>query len=434
MRKLVFGLSLVAIALIAVPAMAQEGTFTSDGDVRMRWDYFGNYTDANDDTQDSYDVWPYRARLGATGRFTDAVWGRVELQAAGWWGDGTSSYNYPMPGASPSFEGTVNLYQAFVTLDGSTWDWQVGRAEKALGHELVVGDNDFYNGFVFDGIDVMADFSSVDLRLFWNQIDETFTSREDTWFGGAYLDVEIGKTHLEPYLLFLKSHDKGAGSFFGEPGEVYTLGLMWQRPMNEERRGWDLSLEAAVQGGEIGVSGSEADNKGYIFEGWFGWGFGGAGRVHLGYLLASGDDGTDADNDAWIDLFADPHAYNRLGNLDLFAGGFSNFGANNIVAGNGGMTNVSDINVGYNWWGGEKHHILAALHKLDFVEEVQAGTTDTDTGLEFDSEYGYSYADNAKFVVGFAYLNGGDALDQLAGGSADSITRGYAQLHINWGE
>ena len=153
------------------------------------------------------------------------------------------------------------------------------------------------------------------------------------------------------------------------------------------------------------------------------WSFGNAGRVHVGYLLASGDDGSDpTETSAWMPLFEDPHANNRLGNLDLFAsfGGF------------GGMTNIADLSLGYNWWGGERHHALVAIHS--FTRPETLGGLSDDIGMELDLEYDYAYARNSKLQIGVSTLFAGDAIKEITGGEDDNITRIWAQVHLNWGK
>ena len=443
MRKFAFGLALVfAIVLIAAPAMAEEeGNFTSDGDMRLRWDYFQNYSDASDDNlpsgdNDTYDLLPYRARIAVDGRFTDRAWGRVELQAAGWFGDPFATTGYPYPNAQPITFGLVQLYQGYVTVEGGTFDFTAGRKETVLGNELQLGNNDFYNGLVFDGIDVDGDFSSWDLHLFYKQLAETFALRGDVALWGIDAVINIGSTHIDPYIILSKSFADVFAGGFPAKSEIYTFGINWEKPIPEERKGWDLSIEIAGQMGDFDAPGpvppgTKMDVAGYIFEGWFGWSFGNAGRVHIGYLLASGDDGSDpTETSAWMPLFADPHQNNRLGNLDLFAG----FGGNVADPNGAGMTNIADLSLGYNWWGGDKHHALLAVHSFT-RPEVVANASD-DIGIELDLAYDYAYARNSRLEIGVSTLFPGDAIKENPAilGNDDNITRIWAQIHLNWGK
>ena len=437
MRKLAFGLALVfAIGLVAVPAMAEEGEFTSDGDMRLRWDYFQNYSDASDDNlpsgdNDTYDLFPYRARLGVQGKFTDRAWGRVEVQAGGWFGDPLATTGYPYPNAQPVNFGLVQLYQGYVTVEGGTFDFTAGRKETVLGNELQIGNNDFYNGLVFDGIDVQGDFSSWDLNLYYKHLNETFQARNDTTLWGADAVINIGSTHIDPYIIFVKNFNDaaGPGTAFPPLAEMYTFGIAWEKEISEEKKGWDLNVEIAGQTGDFGPVGTKVDIASYIFEGWFGWSFGGAGRVHLGYLIASGDDGTDlSETSAWVPLFTDPHANNRLGNLDLFAG----FGPNVADPTGRGMSNIQDISLGYDWWGGERHHGMIAIHSFSRPETV--GALSDDIGQELDLSYDYMYARNSRLEIGVSTLFAGDAISELTGGNDDNITRIWAQVHLNWGK
>ena len=488
MRKFAFGLALVfAIGLIAVPAMAEdEGKFTADGDVRLRWEYYGNYQDASDDgsSNDSFDAFPYRARLGVEGRFTDRAWGRVDLQAAGWFGDQLGNGGYPYPGSfGSSFVGGtqpygaarnigfVSLYQAFVTVEGGTFDFTAGRKEHAIGNELILGNNDFYNGLAFDGITLNGDFSSWDLNLWYHQLAETFSNREDVGLFGVDAAFEFGSFNFAPYVVYSKSHWDGLNTstlpggirpvFLAPKHDLWTLGVIFGMPGDEDHTGIDFSVELAGQMGETDIDSTDpttpaVDLKGYIFEGWFGFGFGGAGRIHIGTLYASGDDGTGVDaNDnpneltAWVPLFEDPHAMNRLGDLDLFSG-FAIPGGNVADPLGFGMSNIWDINLGYDWWGGEKHHAKVAVHYFTRPEVANFGDSDPlapgiqeysdSIGTELDISYDYQYARNSKLEIGVATLFAGDFIKEWTstlvnpGGYDDNITRIWAQLHLNWGK
>ena len=472
MRKFAFGLALVfAIGLIAVPAMAEdEGKFTSDGDVRLRWEYFGNYQDATDDNQDSFDAFPYRARLGVEGRFSDRAWGRVDLQAAGWFGDQLGANGYPWPGLGGTVAsrnvGWVSLYQAFVTVEGGTFDYTVGRKEHAIGNELILGNNDFYNGLTFDGITVNGDFSSWDLNVWYHQLNETFSAREDNGLFGVDAGFEFGSFNFHPYAVYSKSFWDGVNTgtlpggirpvYLAPRHDLWTVGVIFAMPGDEEEHtGIDFSVELAGQMGETDpdssnpATNSAIDLKGYIFEGWFGFGFGDAGRIHIGTLYASGDDGTGlASNSpeltAWVPLFEDPHAMNRLGDLDLFSGfGLPGQGAADPFG--FGMTNIWDVNLGYDWWGGEKHHAKVAVHYFTRPEMANFGDCDPVTagvqecsdqiGTELDISYDYQYARNSKLEVGVATLFAGDFFTEFWGpNNDDNITRLWAQIHLNWGK
>ncbi len=108
-----------------------------------------------------------------------------------------------------------------------------------------------------------------------------------------------------------------------------------------------------------------------------------------------------------------------MGNLDLFNGdnGF------------GRMSNVQDINLGYERWiNGTKHYVMIAFHWLSLVES--AG--EDDLGIETDLVYAYNYSNKVATEFGYSFLTAGDALDQVAGGSADNIQRFWGQVRLRW--
>lgn len=433
MKKLTLGaLVVLMVAPIALPIAAADDdkAWSADGMVRARWDTFRNYIDTDPNEDENFDLWPYRAILGVEGSFSSKFKGRVDLQATGWFGD------TPNP-ARPYLSGNdqyvnVELYQAYATFVGSNWDFTLGRREHTLGNELHIGDVNFYNGQSFDGFDAQGNYDSWNLDLFFYQTQERSvtsvpgisTAANDVWFSGISSKVNLPlASYIEPYILNLRDGANGIAHM-----NFYTYGLLWKRPRVDES-GWDLSFEIAGQTGTAAgaAPGSpEVDAAGLIMEGWFGWTFAEAHRVHVGYLWASGDDGTDpTTNDAWMPLFEDPHAYNRLGNLDLFASALSEIAG--IPVG-GGLTNVQDISIGYGFnKAGSAHHGLLAVHSLSFVE-VAAGADD-DIGIEYDLVYQYDRAENAVFELGFSYLTAGDAW----GPDREDINRIWAQISLDWG-
>jgi hypothetical protein len=295
--------------------------------------------------------------------------------------------------------------------------------EHQIGNELILGNNSFYNGQVFDGIAADADWDSWSLGLFLFKLAETedfpggVTSNDDVNLYGLDFSFALGQSNLTPYYLYL--HDGANGAL---RKNISTLGILWNRP-TVDNDGWDLNLELAGQFGETGTDAATVDQGGILFEGWFGWTFGNAGRLHIGYLYASGDDGSDpTQNDGWNPLFEDGHAYNRLGNLDLF-------NANLRPTGLSGMTNVSDLSLGYTWAPGEdsKHSFFAALHQFNLDE---SGAADDDLGLEFDVTYSYEIVHNSTLQIGVGYLSAGDALGPLA----DDTTRLWVQIESSWGK
>ncbi len=96
------------------------------------------------------------------------------------------------------------------------------------------------------------------------------------------------------------------------------------------------------------------------------------------------------------------------------------------------MSNIQDISLGYDWWGGERHHGMIAIHSFSRPETV--GALSDDIGQELDLSYDYMYARNSRLEIGVSTLFAGDAISELTGGNDDNITRIWAQVHLNWGK
>lgn len=452
MRRLIWTCLLAVFAAISVvPVSAAthddgDKKFTIMGEVRARWEYLSNYTDLQDhddetDLDDDFNFMPYRVRIAANGQFSNNVRGYIELQNAGYFGNNDTPFE---TSADPIFQGfeddidlnEINLYQGFLEMNeigGSNWSIRLGRQEHTLGNELHIGDLDFYNGQAFDGARGMLDAERFDLDLFYYWINENdpfdlffvgSTRDEDITFQGATLNFPIGDTGqvVEPYLLFLRD-----GDYSGGLGKLYTLGALYGRQVNNgddiQNNPFDWSVEAAIQTGDFQPNGADVDISANIIEGWFGYNWGdddSRSRVHVGVLRASGQDSSSKVK-SFIPLFGDGHAHNRLGDLDwidlLIGTGFA-------VGGPG----ITDINVGYNWWGG-KHNFMAALHQLSLTEDELTG--EDDLGLELDVKYGFQYSDHLAFEAGIGWLSAGDLLDDLVG-SADDITRAYWQFRLRF--
>lgn len=428
--------------------------FIIHGEVRTRWEYLSNYNDLDDDVDDDASFFPFRVRIAARGNFTDNVIGHVELQNFGTFGNDSSvsesESNDPVgqtfPAAIDLTE--VHLYQGFLELRDiwdSKWSLRVGRSEHTLGTELHMGDADFYNGNAFDGIRAMWDTERFDLDLFHYVLDEfddfaliigAPAGDEDISFSGATLTWMIGDDQkVEPYVLYLRDGDINGPKF-------YTVGARYGRDVatmaDVEENPFDWNAEFAMQSGDFAPNAADLSIGGTIFEGWFGYNWGGdnsRSRVHIGALIASGDDDSgDGDFDAFIPLFPDDHNYNRLGDLDLFAG------TNNTIGGfTGGMSNISDINLGWTWFGA-KQRLMVAGHWLTLTEDE--GLPDDEIGQELDVIYNYQYSDHLGFEAGVGNLFAGDALETTKvpvpppGGpvsvSADDIMRAWWQLRLRW--
>jgi hypothetical protein len=300
----------------------------------------------------------------------------------------------------------------------------------------------------------MWDAEMLDLDLFYYMILEfddltafgVPPDDSDITFGGAAATFELGDANhtIEPYALLYRDGDYALGG-----GKLYTYGVHYAHTIDAddeiEGSAWDWNVEAAMQSGDLapGAPGEQSFG-GSIVEGWLGYNFGSKEsrhRVHLGLLWASGDDDlTDDDFDSFVALFPDEHDYNRLGDTDVFGGSSaSNYIGSSLTPGfsilSSPISNVIDINAGYEWWGG-KHMFMAAVHNLQLSEDDVTGAFTADEssiGTELDLRYGYQYTDHLAFEAGVANLFTGDALEVLtAPDGADDIARAWWQFRLAW--
>jgi len=460
MTKRVLGAALLLAVAATGPAAAAdrddgEARFSITGEARVRAELVANVLDAQDHgvpaLDDEFSWFPYRARIGARGLFTRNVVGYIEVQNFGFFGNDTPAESFSDPigqGFKNSIDSSeVQLYQAYVELGklwGSSWGVSIGRREHTFANELHMGDADFYNGQTFDGIRATRDGEKWDLDVFMYQVTENdLTSAvfgvpaigagdNDVTFSGAHATIDLGRDghSITPYLLFFRD-----GDFEVAGGKIYTLGAQYGKEAGD--KGFDWNAEVAVQTGEFAPNGADLDMRGNIVEGWFGYNWGGGdanNRAHIGVLRASGDDDpADNDAEAFFPLFPDNHANNRLGDLDLF-GGPTVVGLLTLDPATGaiGITNVTDISLGYSRsWRDGKHDILASLHLLSLTEQP-AALIDDEIGEEVDVVYDYRYTKVVSFQAGIANLVAGDALDSAIGTNADDIMRAWGQVRLAW--
>src|SRR5439155_19101126 len=158
-----------------------------------------------DDSSDSFLFFPYRARIAAEGQFSKDVMGYIEFQSFGHWGDVTPIKGFqfgpvfgdnetnpsnPAFGVNPNVlqdtgsalafgHNSVELYQAYVALNkigGTAFSFKFGRQEMVKGSEMLLGDNDFYNGISHDGAMGSWHWDHFDLDLWWTRPLQTPSS------------------------------------------------------------------------------------------------------------------------------------------------------------------------------------------------------------------------------------------------------------------
>ncbi len=427
-RFCILGVAVVALVLGGLPVYAgsSDHDIKIHGKVRVRFDHFEDY-DFNSDSDDNVNGWPYRTMVGLTGKLADGITAQIDLQAFGDLGNqfgtqnGLGGYGYAGPSGGDSSSGDLDIYQGFVTLEelgGSDWELSLGRREMSLGNELHFGNNDFTNGRTYDGAWLGGDFDSWDLGVMFLNVNETgggITGKDDdSWILGTYAEFEVGESTISPYIINWRNNADGVAAPlapFSSRIDIQTYGALWQRPA--DGAGWDASAEVAIQSGDFGISdpATQQDFGGSVFEGEFGWNFDDNRRLHLNFLMASGDDdAADDDFEQFVQIAPE---------LDGARLGY----ANDLQ-----LANIQDISLGYNCaWNDGVHTFFAAFHQLTLVED---GGGEDDYGQELDVVYGFNYSENAAFQVGVGNLFAGDAL----GSDADDAMRVWGGLDVTWGK
>ncbi len=491
MRKLVtFGLSALLVAAFVAPqalAADDEAKFKFSGEVRTRAEYLENYLDFTNnssfDLGDKFSFYPYRVRLGVEGEVAPNVKVFAEFQNAGTFGlhdifssdegagyvpfgqgFGPVLYAYPVFASAldPAFGTTfVNqndalLYQGYVELGhvfAKDLSVRIGRQEHTLGTQLLLGDNAFYNGISYDGAHIMWHPEKYGIDGFFYKLNETLVSSSDVNLFGVTGNIELGKKMGDIDIYGIRVQNLGnsssQGSFgyptpgiFPENTGLNTFGARWGRMVKNaddmKEGAFDWNIELAVQSGDftfVSEGTTNVDFEGNIAEGWFGWNFGtgsGRSRVHVGALMASGQPQDETGNKykAFVPLFGNNYAYNRLGDLDLFD-----------------ISDINDINVGYCYMtANDRHKVGVMVHSLELNKSLTVldpiegvDKTIKKLGTEIDLRYTFNLNPVTSFSAGFATLMPGDVFDEFVrfatgGGEskADGVNRVYAQVRVRF--
>jgi hypothetical protein len=201
---------LALCAAAALPAAhAEDGEtdkkFQVTGDIRMRWERLENYFDFKNTedsipgSDDAFSFFPYRFRFGVNGELADNVQAVLDIQNFGSFGNEDPNQSFMFP-PFQNFDGDGNnsgfrssetaIYQAIIKLNnigGSAISLSLGRQESPFGTGLILGNEDFYNGTVFDGVRATWDLHNWQLSGMYYQITERndFAGNGFTGFAAA---------------------------------------------------------------------------------------------------------------------------------------------------------------------------------------------------------------------------------------------------------
>lgn len=457
MRKSLLLLMIVIVVVAALPLARGEETekkFQVIGDLRVRYDRLDNYFDLDNGMDDNFSFWPYRALVGLEGQLSDDVQVVLQIQNLGSYGnqspvqgltfppfqnfDGDGSVNGTRRGETSLYEGKVILNK----IAGSDVSVTLGRQEDWFGTGLILGNEPFYNGTVFDGAKGVWSGDDWSATGFLYKIAERqdpasgqfpHFSSSDANIYGLRGDYKLGTglpSRIEAYIIRYADGDEASRLNF------FTIGAHWWRAVktkaDAEELGFDWNAEFAIQKGKALDPATDERlhlKRGYICNDSLGYNFVAGNTIHRvygAYIRQSGDDDvTDDDVEGWIPLF--PTVHDLYGDADFFD---SNFAQNEA--------SIQALSLGYDANIGEGTHVFGARvwsfkpvenHVLFLAggmkEKIQS------YGAEIDLVYHYIYSNNVTLSAGVAQLRPRDGLAGV--GNPDSnVTRAWAQAGVHF--
>jgi hypothetical protein len=464
-KKIVLAMTILGLAAFAAPPAVADGDedkvmfYTN---LRMRYENANNYLDFadHDDTQafnDRGDMWAYRALVGMKAKLANDVWFKADFQSVGSFGNRGPALSTANPLTQnvdlSSPQSDTELYRAIVGLDdigGSPVSVHLGRQEYQIGNGLILGNEHFYSGTVYDGVIGNLGWEKFDLDGYYLITNE----RNDfANFGGGLggdEDAKLGgftgklhfqapmKNHLDIYAI--RNWDGLATTM--KPDNL-TLGAVWYRWVKSiedaEDGAWEWSVEIAAQSGELTtLAGSDLDTSGFASEGHVGYNFVSNQMMHSvygGYIMQSGDDDlTDTDVDGWMPLV--PRTHGRFGKTDFFGADFGC--AANGACGQGGNSGIMGYHVGYGISGGDGRHrgYLTLWSFAPFEDSIEVGAASPndidDFGAEIDLGYSFGYSDNLWLFIAYSELLPDDGITGGSGFPDDSVTRIYGGAYLKF--
>ncbi len=374
------------------------------GSLRTRpewWDNFADFSDATDDTGLQTFT---RARLGIGANLSKGASVYLELNMPGSWGDSVTTY-----GNDGGSLVTPALYQAYakgLLADTLGMGTQVGRFEMVYGDEYVIGDSNFSQfGMYFDGVRLSKDMgggkNSVD--IIYAKLVEGFKGSgvdDNVYLLGAY--ATMGEQKMDAYYLLVKNNQDAAFGTLGTVRDVHTLGVRsWGGPETGTGFGWNANVNAQF-----------ARDLAYSFDGtgWFRLSDSGPKPKVWGQLAyAYGD--KDATDTSYIPLFQDAHG--RYGYSDLWT--FSNL----IVAGLGfEMSPADNTTMGVS---GRSYHLARV------PAGSPAGKSDR-LAWEWNVYVRHDWSENVAIEAAYAYVQWRSSNTT----GVDDVQRAYVNVVVSF--
>ncbi|MEM7675373.1 MAG: alginate export family protein [Myxococcota bacterium] len=239
---------------------------------------------------------------------------RFSPQADGFWGDQPSTISNP----------NVGFYEAFLRLQGESYQFDVGHFSMNYGDALIIGDLRWHQrARSFDGARLRLDAGPGSwFDLFFTQLDEGLGGTDPTAFAGDVfftgMYASLGQllstsTTLEPYFLAQIWTSQSDGDAVVARSAVQgTAGLRFVQKAGAV----DFRFEGGFQFGKRRVGAANPDVTAFQVDGEIGVTVARGFRLSLGGLFASGDDPTTGDKlESYDELFPTTHKFLGLSDV-----------------------------------------------------------------------------------------------------------------------
>ncbi len=473
-KRLVLAMAILGLAaFVAPPAIAGEeeggeGKINFHFMSRVRYENLDNYFDYEDHDNgvghDRLAFWPYRNMFGFKAKLAENVWANMDVQNVGALGNQTPLLSQADPVNQHYDDNFITtgmkrsdtyLYRAVIGMDeigGTGLGIAVGRQELNLGTGLILGNEPFYSGIVFDGVVGWYKFENWALKGFYLNTAERndvagfvfggagfqdqrlYGGVGSIWFGGDDM-----KQMVDVYVMM----GRDGLAAVGNP-ELMTYGAHYWRDIETAEQanafGLNWNVEIAMQTGDQDVildPDQQIDIGGMIVEAEVGWTFAADSILHgpfVGMFMTSGDDDPNDDSqDGWVPLF--PTEHGRLGAADFFGQGYQN-----------SDTAMTAYNIGY-WVKAGNHKAYVKYWMFQPTEDSRTIVDPTnppqlivvdieDYGDEIDLGYSYKYSDNLHIFASIAQLSPDEGLtddfNPATDDPDDSVTRIYGGLYLKF--
>lgn len=464
---------LVLAAFVVAPAFAGSVSTVGNtdleitGGLRIRWDYYNNVYDFEDDEDvsgfdDDFSYTPVRAnvRLKAmVSRNVDIVTNIQGVDSfggngGGWyglvWGPWAGIGPYDFAGAGQDTQSAHwGIYEAYLharNVWDSKWSLKFGRQEMSLGDEFLVGNDDWYDGLVFDGMRWDFNNDHVDLVLFAMKLEsvpvsgwDTVANEEDDNFYGVHIDWKYSDRHgLDSYLFYLNqnswsySPNDGGGDYTN-----WTVGVRWFS--REQWNQFDWNVNFAYQDHDWNEAFLYDSGNGWAFEGTVGYNFNHDWEPRLAFGLThftGDDDALDMDKDGFWRMFGDTHG--RWGLADMLYSSGVGFQTYDFYSVMGGGIIYSDtpgawilqLNASFKprdnmRWGAN------ALYLTQVEDDFGSGLDYDSDAWELDAWYSYDYSEHLSMKTAVSYINM-DAEFFGVDADFDNAWRAYVDLTGKW--